>query len=138
MVTSDKCGIINGVIYFPRDVEMKDFITFRNLLFNRNNFAVNLFNLHNEQIKLFMKENSGNLCGNVLLHCTEDEFKNVINSIDFEFTTVSNLLTAMRSDLVFDETFGRIRTNNNVYLINLKQSYLHNACVGTFIDKLKG
>ena len=44
----------------------------------------------------------------------------------------------MRSDLVLNPDYGKMRTDTNVYLINLKQSLEYNTCVGTFIDKLKG
>lgn len=136
-VSNDKAGIINGVICFPREMTVKDFILFKKLIRNDVEFSKGLFDIHTDGMKEFISANKSAFCGNTLLHCSEEEFKAVLSSIDFEFTTVNNLLTAIRADLVDSDVYGRIRVNNNVFIVNMVQSYKDNACIGVFIDKLR-
>lgn len=132
---TDKVGIIEGKLYTKNHITEKDCSQVYKILEMKTNFQRCLYNLHKPIVRVFMFNNNGNLCGNVLLSCTDSEFMEALNSIDFEFTTVSNMLTAMRSDLIFENRqFGKIRTPNDVFLIDLENS--DTDCVGVFASKL--
>lgn len=136
-ISDNTIGIVNGVVSFPREMVIEDFILLKKLLLNDNKFSEMLFGVHTDGMKEFISVNQSSLCGNALLHCSEEEFMAVLNSIDFEFTTVNNLLTATRADLVKSDTYGKIRTDTSVFIVNMTQSYKDNNCLGVFIDKLR-
>lgn len=133
--TAEETGIVNGCVYYDTDITDKDLESVYNLLKTQTRFQQALFSIHPECVKKFILTESGKLCGDVLLHCSDEEFNGVLNSIDVPFTTVSNLLTAIRSDLLINTTrYGRIRTNKDVFLIDLIQST--EDCIGIYASKL--
>lgn len=132
---SDECCIYAGECNFVRDLTLEDSKCIQNLLSMKTEFQKTLFDAHTLGVKHFIMEASGKLCGNTLLHCSDDDFDKVMRSIDFKFTTVSNLLTALRADILLNtERFGRVRTTKDVYLIDLKAS--KDQCVYVNANKL--
>lgn len=135
VISTSKFGIIEGRFYTNHEITDTEVESLYKLLKGNTEFQLNLFNLHKPVIKKFIIENDGCCCGNILLHCSEEDFIATLSSIDFPFTTVENLLTALRSDLVFNtDTFGRIRTSNDVFIINIPESV--QECCGVFVSKL--
>lgn len=133
--TVENSGIVNGCVYYDANINDNDIECVYNLLKTQTSFQQALFSIHPECVKKFILTESGKLCGDVLLHCSDEEFNSVLNSIDVPFTTVSNLLTAIRSDLLINTTrYGRIRTTKDVFLIDLIQST--EECIGVYASKL--
>lgn len=135
--SKNDCGIIEGCVYWNTSVSKEDAECVYKLLKMQTKFQSTLYSIHPVGIQQFIAAESGKLCGNVLYHCSDTEFIAVMESIDIPFTTVSNLLTAIRSDLLNDtERYGRIRTSKDVLLVDLLQST--DSCIGVYASKLKG
>lgn len=135
-VVDDKVGIIEGVIHYHRSWTLEDSTLLYNLLNNATKFQHALFNAHNIALKKFITVSKSNLCGNVLLHCSDEIFDAVMRSIDFPFTTIDNVLTALRADLVYNtDTYGKIRTPRDLFIVNLKES--QEDCVGVYASNLQ-
>lgn len=131
------CGIIEGCVYWNTSITKEDAEYVYKLLKMQTKFQDTLYSIHSTGIQQFITAEGGKLCGNVLYHCSDAEFIAVMESIDVPFTTVSNLLTAIRSDLLNDtERYGRIRTSKDVLLVDLLQST--DSCIGVYASKLKG
>lgn len=115
-------GIIDGVFHYPfevTDTDLKDALRLYNGV---TPFQKILYSFHRSSIKKFIIDNYGELCGNTIYCCSDDDFKRLISSIDFKFTTINNLLTAIRADLVDSEVYGKIRTRRDVFLIDMKNT----------------
>lgn len=135
VISNKKFGVINGVFYTDHDFTDTEFDALYKLYISATDFQRKLYELHPTAVKKFMRDNDGLCCGNMLLNCTDAEFIDTLNSIDFPITTVENLLTSLRFDLVLNSSkYGRIRTSNDVFILDIPNSY--KECTGVFISKL--
>ncbi len=130
-----ECGIMNGVFKSCTKPTIEDIGYVQSILNFATDFQKALFEINTPGVRSFILSETSKLCGNVLLHCSDADFCKVINTIDIPFTTVSNLLTAIRADLLLGtDRYGRIRTPKDVFLVDLKAS--QDECVGVFASKL--
>ena len=131
----DTAEITFGTVHSNVTLTLEDAEVIQSILKMNTGFQKELYELHTPGMKYFMRDNGGMMCGNVILHCTDEELAQVINAIDFPFTTISNLLTAIRADLLLDtEQYGRIRTDKDVYLVDMLAD--PSNCVGVFASQL--
>lgn len=133
--TEDVAEITFGTVHSNVALTLEDAEVIQSILKMDTDFQKELYELHTPGMKCFMHDNGGMMCGNVILHCTDREMAQVINAIDFPFTTISNLLTAIRADLLLNtEQYGRIRTAKDVYLVDMLAD--PSKCVGVFASQL--
>jgi len=136
-ITNDKTGIFEGKLCIPKMFTEQDYNDLISLMCGRSQFVFKLIELHNKETFKFMQENNGRPCGNVLFHCTDSKFEELINSIDVQFTTVSNLLTSLRCGIIDSDTYGKIYVGDKIFIINLEESMKNNSCTGMYFDALK-
>lgn len=129
-------GIIDGVFHYPYEVTDADLRDALRLYNGVTPFQKLLYSFHKPSIKNFIIDNYGEMCGNLIYWCSDDDFKKLINSIDFKFTTINNLLTAIRADLVDSGIYGKIRTQRDVFLIDIKNT-TNNKVVGYWGESLR-
>ena len=114
-------GIINGSFNADRMYTDDDLEIVFSLLKGEHAFINKLWSIHPTEYREFLVENNCSLCGQVLLWEDDTKVLDVLNTIDFEFTTVRNLMTALRFDInVKDVHYGKIRTNNDVFIVSDK------------------
>jgi hypothetical protein len=135
-IKDDAIGIINGRLHYPDEISDNDIYSAILLLNKKTKFQKMLYALHPKCMKSFLVSNNAEMCGNLVYTCTDKQFDELVNSIDFKFTTIRNLLTAIRSDLVDSKDYGKIRTVKDVYLIDLKNT-TDNKLVGYAGNTLK-
>ena len=115
-------AIVNGIAMLSKEPDMEMFLNFRKLYNYEYKFFNKLFSLHCYSLKQGIRNRTLGMCSNMLLHCSDEQFLDTINSIDFEFTTLYNVFTATRMPFINSESYGKIMVSGEIHLLNVEET----------------